>query len=208
MSLIRYKENPFLKQLSQSLVIKKKRIQVTPMGGNNNVLLNQETGEVLGTHVTAVRPVDNASFVKLFVKNIALTFDLSSAGIKAFNVLLWAIQNTALSKDIVALDGEALDDFLNEHKDQNLKLSKATYKRGLNELEKAQIIAKSTRAGFYWLNPNFVFNGDRIAFTTVIKRVEQGYDKRYLEEPEDFLLVSDSAKPEEYIVGVPDEDNT
>lgn len=199
MSLVRYKENPFLKQLTKSLVIKKRKIQVTPMGGDNNVLLNQDTGEVLGTHVTAIRPVDTAQFVKLFVKNIALTFDLSSAGIKAFNVLMWAIQNTALAKDFVVLDGEALEDFMEEHKEQNLKLSKATYKRGLNELEKAQIIAKSTRAGFYWINPNFVFNGDRIAFTTIIQRVEQGYDRKILEQPEDFVLESPE---DDYAIGL------
>ena len=53
----------------------------------------------------------------------------------------------------------------------SLKLSYATLKRGINELEKAQIIAKTMRKGFYFINPNFVFNGDRIAFTTLIERI-------------------------------------
>lgn len=51
-----------------------------------------------------------------------------------------------------------------------LKLSLATFKRGINEMEKAQIVAKTMRQGRYFINPNFVFNGDRIAFTTVIER--------------------------------------
>ncbi len=46
----------------------------------------------------------------------------------------------------------------------------ATFKRGMNELEKAQIIAKTMRKGRYFINPNFMFNGDRIAFTTLIER--------------------------------------
>ena len=53
-----------------------------------------------------------------------------------------------------------------------MRLSLATFKRGINELEKAQIVAKTIRQGRYFINPNFVFNGDRIAFTTVIERKE------------------------------------
>ncbi len=115
-----------------------------------------------------IQRVDSEQFVKLFTANIGLTFDLSSAGIKAFNVLLWAVQKQAFAKDQVLLDSRALDDFLKSY--DSLKLSYATLKRGINELEKAQIIAKTMRKGFYFINPNFVFNGDRIAFTTLIER--------------------------------------
>ena len=51
-----------------------------------------------GTHVTTFKRVDSEQFVKLFTANIGLTFDLSSAGIKAFNVLLWAVQKQAFAK--------------------------------------------------------------------------------------------------------------
>jgi hypothetical protein len=47
-------------------------------------------------------------------------------------------------------------------------------KRGLNELENASIIAKTIRKSFYFINPNFIFNGNRVAFTTVIDRIEEG----------------------------------
>ncbi|MFY0838350.1 hypothetical protein ACA371_28650, partial [Klebsiella pneumoniae] len=55
-----------------------------------------------------------------------------------------------------------------------LRLSLATMKRGINELEKAKIIAKTMRKSFYFINPNFLFNGDRVAFTTVIERERIG----------------------------------
>ena len=45
--------------------------------------------------------------------------------------------------------------------------------RGLTELTRSQIIARTIRRGHYFINPNFVFNGDRIAFTTLIERDEQ-----------------------------------
>jgi len=170
MSLERYKTNPFLENMI--VPVKGKQVQLSRLGRDENVLVNHKTGEIQGTHVTTVKRVDSEQFVKLFTANIALTFDLSSAGIKVFSVLLWAVQHKALAKDEVDMDPLLLDDFLVAHKDKEppLQMSVATFKRGINELEKARIIAKTLRKGRYFINPNFVFNGDRVAFTTVIER--------------------------------------
>ena len=166
----RYKENPFLENMI--VPVQGRRVQLSHLGKDDNILVNQATGEVQGTHVTTFRKVDNEQFVKLFTQNIALTFDLTSAGIKAFNVLLYAVQNYAITKDQVDLDSFTLDDFISQYKDKSppLKLSSATFNRGINEIEKSQIIAKTIRQGRYFINPNFVFNGDRIAFSTIIEK--------------------------------------
>lgn len=153
--------------------MKSQSVRVSHLGSDDNVLVNQSTGEVHGTHVTTYKRVDGEQFIKLFTANIALTFDLSAAGIKTFNVLMWVVQHQAISKDLVVLDHMMLDDFI-EAQSRPLKLSLATFKRGLNELEKSQIIAKSLRKSFYYINPNFVFNGDRIAFTTLIEKRKAG----------------------------------
>ena len=170
MSVTRYKTNPFLENMD--VPVKGKQVRLSKLGKENNELINNDTGEVHGTHVTTFKKVDAEQFVKLFGANVALTFDLSSAGIKAFNVLVWIVQTSAISKDEIDFDHLVLEDFLATHcnKKPPLKLSLATFKRGINELEKAQIIAKTLRQGRYFINPNFVFNGDRIAFTTVIER--------------------------------------
>ena len=171
MSLKRFKTNPFIEGMI--VPVKGQQVKLSRLGKDDSILVNQNTGEVQGTHVTTYRKVDGEQFIKLFTANIALTFDLSSAGIKSFNVLLWVVQNQAISKDLVVLDQMMLEDFL-VAQNRPLKLSLATFKRGLNELEKAQIIAKSMRKSFYYINPNFVFNGDRIAFTTLIERKKEG----------------------------------
>lgn len=147
------------------------KVQLSRLGKDDNVLINQATGEVQGTHITTYKQVDSEQFVKLFTANIAMTFDLTSAGIKTFNVLMFAVQTNAMAKDEVMLDVFVLDDFLEieEQKGKNLALSITTFKRGLNELEKAKIIAKTIRQGRYFINPGFAFNGDRIAFTKVIE---------------------------------------
>lgn len=164
--LQRYKNNPFLNEL----VIKgtHKQVVISPLGKDNNILVNQDTGEINGTSVVTYKKVDEHEFVKLFTANIALTFNLKSAGIKVFNILLFAVQKHCIGKDRVSLDSYMLNEFLEEN--ENIILSLSTFKRGLNELEQAKIIAKTMKLGDYFINPNFIFNGSRIAFTTVIEK--------------------------------------
>lgn len=166
----RYKTNPFVD--SMLVPVKGKQVRISKLGDDNNILVNQSTGEVHGTHVTTFKKVDSEQFVKVFTANIGLTFDLSSAGIKAFTVLFFAVQKNALGRDQVDLDILTLNEFTEAHKDREppLRLSHPTFMRGLAELVKAKIIAKTMRQGRYFINPNFIFNGDRIAFTTVIER--------------------------------------
>jgi hypothetical protein len=170
MSSGRYKTNPFVD--SMLVPVKGKQVRISKLGDDNNILVNQSTGEIHGTHVTTFKKVDSEQFVKVFTANIGLTFDLSSAGIKAFSVLFFAVQKGGLGRDQVDLDVFTLEEFTELHKDREppLRLSHPTFMRGLAELVKAQIIAKSMRQGRYFINPNFIFNGDRIAFTTVIER--------------------------------------
>ena len=170
MTVARYRNNPYLENML--IPIKGKQVRLSRLGKDDNVLLNTGTGEAYGTHVTTYKRVDAGQFVKLFTANIALTFDLKSPGIKAFSVLLWSVQNNGLSKDEVPLDVLVLQEFAEAHKGKEpaLRLSSATFLRGLAELVNAQIIAKTMRQGWYFINPNFIFNGDRVAFTTVLEQ--------------------------------------
>lgn len=179
--VVRYEKNPFLQDMI--VPVRGQKVQLSRLGKDDTVLVNHATGEVQGTHVTTFRQVDSEQFVKLFTQNIALTFDLKAAGIKAFNVMLWILQNKAIDRDVIPLDRFVLDEFLESHSKRKppVSLSIATFARGLSELEAAQIIAKHMRPGFYYINPNFCFNGDRIAFTTMIQRVESPTEQRELE---------------------------
>lgn len=181
MSLVRYKNNPFLEDMV--IPVNDKKVKLSLLGEEKNVVINQATGEVHGTHLTTYKKVDGEQFVKLFTANIGLTFNLSAAGIKTFSILLWAVQNVAITKDQVDLDQLVLSDFIEAHKGgKGLKLSLATFKRGINELEKAKIIAKTLRKGRYFINPNFVFNGDRVAFTTLIERKKPAEGDAHLQQ--------------------------
>jgi len=162
----RHLKNPFLDDLV--ITTKRQRVTISPMGRDAHVLVNQDSGEMQGTHVVTSKTVDSEEFVKLFSRNVALTFDLSSPGIKTFSVLIWVVQHRAIGKDQVMLDAYTLTEWQEVHTTK--ALSYATMKRGISELEKAKIIAKAARKGWYYINPSFVFSGNRIAFTTIIQR--------------------------------------
>ncbi|HGD3352659.1 TPA: replication/maintenance protein RepL [Proteus mirabilis] len=166
--VVRYDCNPLISDMVLSTA--EKQIRVFRLGKDNNILVNQTTGDINGTHVVTYKTVDDEKFERIFTTNIALTFDLKSAGIKVFNVLLWLVQKTAIQTDLVCLDKYVLEDFLKEN---TVKMSMSTFWRGLKELEEIKVIAKARRLGFYYINPNFVFKGDRIAFTTTIEKVKK-----------------------------------
>ena len=81
MAVERFTENPFIGEM---IIPKRgKFVQLSRLGRDNNVLINNETGEHLGTHVTTVKQVDSEQFIKLFTANtlfilILLNYDLES----------------------------------------------------------------------------------------------------------------------------------
>lgn len=163
--IVRHEENPFIEHMHLS--IRSKNIKLSKIGKSNAVdLVNTETGEHHGTYIGTTKRVDNEQFIKLFTANLALTFDLKAAGIKAFNVLCFVMENK-IEKDKVIIDKLVLDDF---NKRYEKKLSKTVLYRGISELIENQIIARSLREAEYFINPNFVFNGDRVVFATIIER--------------------------------------
>lgn len=170
MEKIRHKSNPFTDDLTVNSRSKKITVSSSNFGFDNDVFVNQHTGEVMQTSVTTYKQVDDDKFTKLFAQNIALTFDLKSSGIKAFNLLIWCVQHYAINRDIVQMDEMTLNMFLESH--PTLKLSLTTLYRGIDELIRSKIIARHTKVGFYYINPSFCFNGDRILFINAIERIK------------------------------------
>jgi len=169
----RHKVNPFVEGMEMK--VGSKSVQVSTLGKDDNILVNQATGEVTGTHIVARKRVDRTKFVKTFADYMAFTFDLTKAGNKALRVLMWATKQYAIGKDRVVLDRHTYEEFMEYYSDSEppLVLSHSTFSRGLAELEAAKIIAKTMRVGHYFINPNCLFNGDRIAFSTVIERISE-----------------------------------
>ena len=174
----RYRDNPYFEGMV--IPVKGKAINVggidvvaSTLGKDNEVsLVNKTTGEDLGTAVSVFRKVDEQQFIKLFTHNIKFMFSLTAAGCKALGVIFWKLQNN-IQKDELLLDKYIVEEFNKYHEAESFSVE--TFRRGLSELTKAQILAKTQRKGFYWINPDFAFNGDRISFVNTIV-MEKGRD--------------------------------
>jgi len=146
-------QNPFLPDVDA--VTRTKR--VTNKRGDM-MLVNKDSGEISGQFAGfwEAEEVDATKFVKLFVKGVKALKELTNAGTKTFEVLYHRVQEN-IGKDQVFMAFAAVDQDLTP-------MSHATYKRGMAELLEKGFIAATAVQGWYWLNPSFVWNGDRLAF--------------------------------------------
>ena len=160
----KYEVNPFIDRLT----VKTRGRKVTVARGST--LVDMETGEIEGiTEIAQVVEVDEAQFVKLYTKDLAIWFDLNKSAMRVFGALLTVIQESAIGRDIVFFDvrSEALKPF---------KISKPTFYRGLDELIEKGFIARHLSPGWFFINPAMFFNGNRARFIKEyrVKEAKQG----------------------------------
>ena len=146
-----YEKNPFMLDVST------KTRRVTNKRGDM-MLVNSGTGEIQSNIAGfwESEEVDSTKFVKLFVQGVKALKELTGAGTKVFEVLYLRVQE-AIGKDQIYMAFSSVDQALTP-------MSHSTYKRGLSELIEKGFIAATPSQGLYWLNPSFVWNGDRLAF--------------------------------------------
>lgn len=152
-----YGTNPFMVE------VKTRTRRVTNKRGNM-MLVSADTGEVQApiAGFWEGEEVDSAKFVKLFVSGVKALKELTSPGTKVFEVLYLRIQES-IGKDRVFISYPDLDQ-------ATTPMSPSTYKRGLAELIQKGFIAATPTQGWYWLNPEYVWNGDRLAFVKEYRR--------------------------------------
>ena len=99
--------------------------------------------------------VDSSKFLKLFVNGVKALAELSNPGTRVIELLYCEMQNN-IGKDRVYLSFTGVEDTTN--------ISRATFKRGMAELIDKKFIAAMPAVGWYWVNPDYMWNGDRLAF--------------------------------------------
>lgn len=152
--LTKYKENPFIIEASNNT-----KGGVRKVAGKNDRLMvvSEETGErIAGAGFFKCEEVDKTQFIKLYVNGVKAITELSSAGTKVFEILYREVQNNK-DNDKVFLAFDLVD--------QNIvKIARATFYRGMRELINKNFIAETTVVNCYYINPDFIFNGDRLSF--------------------------------------------
>lgn len=159
----KHNENPFLDQNVLQIERGNKSI-IT--GGSNKVLVDVKTGETEAISLLhKFKEVDKTTFVKLYVNEVSALFDLTKAGLKAFGYVIDALK---INNDSIYINIQKM------MVDCGYKTKKPIY-RGLSELVSNKIIAMSKDPNVWFINPNIIFNGNRIAF---IKEYEMKKDEK------------------------------
>ena len=145
-----YAENPFM------INVQSKTKRVTNKRGDMMLVSNE--GEIVSNVAGfwEAEEVDGTKFIKLFVNGVKALAELSNPGARVFEMLYIEMRNN-IGKDQVYLSFTAVDS-------NTTNISRATFKRGLAELIEKKFIAAMPAVGWYWVNPDFIWNGDRLAF--------------------------------------------
>jgi len=153
-----YEENPFMMEMTT------KTRRITNKRGDM-MLVNSNTGEIQSNIAGfwEAEDVDSTKFVKLFIQGVKALKELTGAGTKVFEVLYLRVQEN-IGKDRVFMSFSSVDQTITP-------MSNPTYDRGMRELLEKCFIAATKTQGWYWLNPSFVWNGDRLAFVKEYRKV-------------------------------------
>lgn len=157
--VVAVKENPWSKELAHTI---KKGHKITGFASAKHSLVNTETGETTdgGAVIGQRKVVDKEEFVKFFGAGLVEAFSLSKTAKDVFLTILHAyIEKNTLSgrPDQIYINWSVAKE------DLGYKKSRATFTSGLNELcIKGFMAPIKSMEGFFWLNPNLFYKGDRM----------------------------------------------
>lgn len=160
-----YKNNPYEKMLAVYITENKKE-KIDKVLSQTGQVTDRETGEIMkirddseldSLFVATKKYVDRDAFTKIYHESIKHHANIGDAAVK---VLTWYIAGKLGKEELeVVFD---LDECATR-----CNYSKATIYRALGELLDAEIIARTKYQWKYFINPLFIFNGDRIKVTNI-----------------------------------------
>lgn len=180
-----YRANPFLTDAE----IKQRTRRVINKRGDM-FLASRDDGEITVpiAGFWEAHEIDDAKFVKLYANGVKQLADLTNTGARVFELLFLAISN-AIGKDEIPLAYQRLDT------QQRREMSAKTFQRGVTELIAKQFIAPAPIAGTFWLNPNYLWNGDRLTFIKEYWRKGTNPQHQHDQEATLRTLYQERAKP-------------
>lgn len=148
-----YKTNPSIPSKSE-LSMRGRNVQIARGG---QAMVFNGTGEILGKTSVAFmeqQEVEPTRFVKIYLDGVRRMVGLGKAGLSVFEMVYAQLQEKQ-GEDQVALSAY----FAKES-----GIEQRTYNRGLRELLDKELLFASPVAGVFFVNIQFLFNGDRLHF--------------------------------------------
>jgi hypothetical protein len=173
----KYEINPFLEKAIFEIKSSIKRKNILATQTERKAVLaavNTDTGEILG-HTAFVRQIEyeDKKFVKLYLNEFKVFFDLSKSAMKVLEYILTQIQPN--SDRLI---------FIMKNCEEYTSLTQPTISSALSNLCQNQVIARSETASMYFINPTILFNGNRVTFMrTYIRKTSPSGDKNQIQIP-------------------------
>lgn len=153
--LIKYETNPFLPTAAANTNDGTKRRTLRSKDGSQ-LMVTSQSGEVIApAGFWHTQEVDKTQFVKLYVNGVKAFAGLSGAGAQVFGLVYAELQKTP-GKDLIYLNFHDINQDVTP-------ISKATFMRGVKEILEKKFLAETLVSGRYFVNPDYIFNGDRLA---------------------------------------------
>lgn len=163
-----YRSNPFIKQAAATAKVGSKRL--SSRDGCRFMIVSQD-GEIMapaGFH--EIVEVDKSQFVKLYVNGVKAFAGLKPAGARVFEVIYLLVSQSP-GADRVWVHFSSIDQAATP-------MSYATFARGMRELLEMGFLAESETPSMYWLNIDYLFNGNRLAFIKEYRLASVKGDRR------------------------------
>jgi hypothetical protein len=166
-----HRENPFVDLVSGE---RRKRREVIYEGGR--VLVDPATGEVEDEQIAIARIkwVDPEQFIKVYLSNIQMLFDFDRPAQRVAEFVMFQVGHRSMGKGEVFLPFYEFQEYMRDR----VGGSRMTFLRGVEELARKGVIARSPVPNLWWINPALMFNGDRARFVTEYRRRKPGSQER------------------------------
>jgi len=158
----KYNTNPSINDAA--LTTKKGTKRISNKHGDKFLIVSDQ-GEIMapaGFH--SVVEVDKTQFIKLYVSGVKAFGGITATGTKLFEIVT-NILNENPGKDEIYLSHNVAQTYYPD-------ISYATFKRGMRELIQRNFLFESVDTNLYFVNVNYIFNGNRLAFINEVRLKE------------------------------------
>lgn len=158
----KYETNPYMQGSEPIVSTRTKRIT----NNQGNYMVKSDSGEVVASIAGfwQAEEVDSTKFLKLYVNGVKAFSGLSTKGTKVFELMYYEMQKE-IGKDKIYLNFNAID--------PHIKIAKTTFYDGIAELVEKKFLAPTTFPHWFWVNPDYIWNGDRLSFVKTYVRKQE-----------------------------------
>lgn len=129
------------------------------------LIVHPDTNEIIGQKDAVFfkwQEIDSEQFVKIYLDGIKRAVGLSKTGLLIFEVI-YNIMQKKKNEDEISISHFIASKYIPD-------LNERTYRRGIRELLEREFIFLSPTNNTFFVNINYMFNGDRLAFVKGYQR--------------------------------------